>query len=82
MWDQYKWWLFDGVTWTLAQDWSMSNTYVGTPTVAHPTYGIGVWLRSATNRADSYDRAESSGAIGFAIESSRDESDGDPLAIR
>jgi hypothetical protein len=88
---QYKWWLFDGATWTLAQDWSTSNAYAWTPTVAHPTYGIGVWVRSATNRGDSYDRAESSGAIGFAIESSPDDSvvkeptgqsDGDPVAVR
>jgi hypothetical protein len=48
---QYKWWIFDGVSWTLARDWSTSPSYAWTPTLAGG-YRIGVWVRDATTTAD------------------------------
>jgi len=48
---QFKWWIFDGTTWTLARDWSSAATYVWTPTTAG-AYRIGVWARDATSTAD------------------------------
>jgi hypothetical protein len=48
---QYKWWLFDGVNWTVAANWTTSNTYTWTPLVAG-SYRVGVWVRDSTTTAD------------------------------
>ena len=39
---QYKWWLFDGVAWTVATGWTSSSTFAWTPTAAG-NYLVGVW---------------------------------------
>ena len=63
----YKWWVFDGVNWTMLQNWSASNTYTWTPSAANSAYRIGVWVRSAGNTADAYDNPQSNGSVAFAI---------------
>jgi cell wall-associated protease len=64
----YKWWVFDGATWVVVQNWMGSNTYAWTPTVANPNYQVGVWVRSAGITADTYDRQQSTGNIPFPIQ--------------
>jgi hypothetical protein len=54
---QYKWWLFDGVTWTVAQTWSTTATFTWTPTAANAAYTISVWVRSAGNTADAPEKS-------------------------
>ena len=60
----FRWWLWDGTTWTLLRDWATGSTYAWTPTVANPNYRVGVWVRSAGATADA---AESVMSIPFAI---------------
>ncbi|MFN0144356.1 MAG: S8 family serine peptidase, partial [Mycobacterium sp.] len=50
---QYKWWSFDGVSWTAQTGWSTSNTFAWTPLTANASYQIRVWVRSDGNAADS-----------------------------
>ena len=64
---QYKWWIFDGTTWSVAMDWSSQNTFRWTPAVANPSYRIGVWVRSVNNPDDIYDRTQSTGTVPFEI---------------
>jgi hypothetical protein len=61
---QYKWSLYDGVTWRLAQNWSTSPTFYWTPATANAAYRIAVGIRSATNTTENY---EATGAIAFPI---------------
>jgi len=49
---QFKWWLWNGVTWTVLRDWSTSNTFAWTPSTPNPNYRVDVWLRSAGETAD------------------------------
>jgi hypothetical protein len=64
----YKWFVSpDGVTWTILQNWSASNTYTWTPTVANSAFRVGVWVRSANNTTDSYDNPQSNGSIAFPV---------------
>src|SRR5262244_2243398 len=39
---QFKWWLWDGATWTVLQDWSASNTFAWTPSTSNPSYAVAV----------------------------------------
>src|SRR5207249_8293952 len=52
---QFKWWVNDGTTWTLLQDWSTSSTFAWTPTVANAAYKLSTWVRSSGNPADTYE---------------------------
>jgi hypothetical protein len=52
---QFKWWLWDGATWTLLEDWSIGNTFAWTPSTPNPNFVVGVWVRSAGNTADQPD---------------------------
>jgi hypothetical protein len=61
---QYKWMVFDGVSWTSVMGWTTVNTYAWTPAVASANFRIGVWARSAGNTADA---AEYPVSVGFAI---------------
>jgi len=65
----YKWWVSsdNGVTWTMLQNWSGSNTYTWTPTVANSAFRVGVWVRSANNTTDAYDNPQSNGSIAFPV---------------
>ena len=68
---QFKWWLWDGATWTMLEGWSTDNTFAWTPSTPNPNFAVGVWVRSAGNTADRPDgypaNTGASGAIPFAI---------------
>src|SRR5262249_40970261 len=61
---QYKWWLYDGTTWTAASNWTTSTTWSWTPAVANNNYSVRVWARSSGNTADA---AEASTSMAYAI---------------
>jgi len=61
---QYKWWLFDGATWSVLANWNPSNTLAWTPGVANTNYRVGVWVKSAGNSAEV---GESVQSAAFAI---------------
>ena len=65
---QYKWWLFDGRSWTMLRDWSQSSSHTWTPTAAGSNYRIGVWVRSSTNSFDMSDNDEANGSIQFVVQ--------------
>jgi len=49
---QYKWWVYDGYSWSLAKDWSTSSSFTWTAGVGG-NYYIGVWVKSSLNPADA-----------------------------
>lgn len=55
----YKWWVFNGSTWTLARDWSTSPNFSWTSS-ASGSYQIGIWVRGANTTADT-------SAVNFSI---------------
>lgn len=55
----FKWWLSDGSTWRVLQDWSASSRYVWTPLAANPSYTMRVWARSDGVGGDVPDREAS-----------------------
>ena len=63
---QYKWWVYDGKTWTAATGWTTSSTWSWTPTAANNSYSVRVWIRSAGSVTDA---AETSASVPFAIKS-------------
>jgi hypothetical protein len=64
---QYKWWQYDGSSWTVLQNWTSSATYTWRPASANPSYRVGVWIRNAGSTADEYDNPASNGSIPFSI---------------
>ena len=46
----FKFYVFNGSTWTLGQDWSASNSWTWTPPAAG-SYTIQVWVRNAGSSA-------------------------------
>jgi hypothetical protein len=64
---QYKWFIFDGVTWTVFRNWSTSNTFTWTPGSANAEYRIGVWIRNGNSSADTYANAASNGSLAFPV---------------
>jgi glucose/arabinose dehydrogenase len=47
----YRFWLFNGASWSIGRDWGSSNTWTWTPT--NPgTYTVQVWARNAGSGAD------------------------------
>ena len=66
---QYKWWLFDGRDWYLAQQWTTSNRWTWTPLNANSAARVGVWVRNAGSTADIYDNPSANVSIPFAISS-------------
>ena len=52
---QFKWWVYDGTTWTIAQDWSASSTFAWTPTVANAANHLSTWVRSSGNVNDLFE---------------------------
>jgi YVTN family beta-propeller protein len=53
---QYKWWVFNGSTWSVGQAWSAGNTFAWTPT-APGSYLLQVWARNSgttTDMAEAY----------------------------
>jgi subtilisin family serine protease len=49
---QFKWWIYNGVVWSLARDWSTSTTFSWTPVIPG-NYRVGVWARSNGNTVDA-----------------------------
>jgi hypothetical protein len=49
---QFKWWVYDGEAWRLAQGWSTSNTFNWRPATAG-TYLVAVWGRNHGTTADA-----------------------------
>jgi stage II sporulation protein D len=47
----YKFYVFNGTSWSVGRDWGASNTWTWTPT-APGTYSIQVWVRNAGSVAD------------------------------
>jgi hypothetical protein len=65
---QYKWWIFDGASWTVATGWSNSNAFTWTPGAPSANYRVAVWVRNASSTTDAYDNPSSNGSIGFVIQ--------------
>jgi hypothetical protein len=49
---QFKWWVYDGSTWTPLQNWSTSATFTWRPT-SPGSYIVAVWVRNNGVRADA-----------------------------
>jgi hypothetical protein len=64
---QYKWWLYNGTTWQVVNDWSTSNTFAWQPLTAASAYRIGVWVRNAGSTADAYDNPSANGSIAYSV---------------
>jgi len=63
---QFKWWLWDGATWTVLEDWSTGNTFAWTPSMPNPNYAVAVRVRSAGSTVDQTDTGAYR-VIAFAI---------------
>src|SRR2546426_12523531 len=61
---QFKWWVYDGTMWMVAQDWSASPTFAWTPSAANAAAQLSTWVRSSANLTDTY---ESFKLTSFAI---------------
>lgn len=48
----YRWWIYNGSTWTNVKEWSAGNTFTWTPATANAGYRVSVWVRSAGNPND------------------------------
>jgi Putative Ig domain/Glucodextranase, domain B len=63
---QFKWWVYDGISWTVAQNWSSATTFDWRPTTGG-TYLVAVWGRSAGSTLDASEAlAQVSYTIGSA----------------
>jgi hypothetical protein len=61
---KYKWWVFNGATWAIAQEWSSTNTFIWRPTAANANYQV--LVRARDNSSPS--RASAGTAIPFPIQ--------------
>ena len=57
---RFKWWIFNGVSWIVAKDWSATRTLVWKPTVPNPRYRVLV-------RAMNVDDPDDSGGTSIAF---------------
>ena len=57
----FKFFVYDGFTWTVGQDWSASNSWIWTPTISS-TYRVQVWVRNAGSSA-GYDAYGDAGPV-------------------
>ena len=64
---QYKWWVYDGGSWWNTQQWSTSNRWTWTPTVAGSAFRVAVWVRNAGSTADAFDNDGANGSVAFPI---------------
>jgi predicted secreted protein len=49
---EYKWWVFDGTSWSIGQNWSSNATFAWHPKKSG-TYMVAVWVRNAGVKADA-----------------------------
>jgi hypothetical protein len=61
---KYKWWVFNGVAWTIAKEWSSANTFIWTPTTANAHYQVLVRVRHGSGRS----RASVGSAMAYPID--------------
>jgi hypothetical protein len=61
---EYQWWIYDGATWNLTQDWSGSDRFSWLPTTSNAQFQVGARVRSAGN-VDNV--PEATAAMPFAI---------------
>ena len=53
-----KWWVYDGVAWRIALEWSAANSrFTWQPATANAAYIVGVWVRNASATADTWQAA-------------------------
>jgi hypothetical protein len=64
---QFKWWVSNGSNWFVTRDWTTSNTWTWTPTVANSAYQVAVWVRNVTTTADTFENSQSVASIPFPI---------------
>lgn len=64
---QFKWWLWDGATWTVLADWSTGNTFAWAPSTSNPNYAVEVRVRSAGSTSVLSDGDSANRVIAFAI---------------
>ena len=50
---QFKWWVWNGSTWTIARDWGTGNTLTGT-TPPPGNYEVHAWVRNSGVTADTW----------------------------
>ncbi len=62
---QSKWWLGDGTTWSVVQNWATGMTFAWTPTTPNPNYQFAIQIRSAGSTTDNVPAA---GSMPFAIQ--------------
>jgi hypothetical protein len=60
---QFKWWVYDGTTWTPVQNWSTSATFTWRPTRGG-TYLVAVWGR---NNGVTADASEAMAQVAYTI---------------
>jgi hypothetical protein len=58
---QYQWYVYDGVNWNLAANWSSSSTFTWTPAAANNRYRVAVWVRSAGNTNNYHEASTETG---------------------
>ena len=68
----YRWWLFDGTTWTPMTPWTTSATWPWTPKTPGDGYIVQVQVRRATQATDA---AEATAAARFPVQPGRGGSD-------
>ena len=61
---EYRWWLFNGVSWALLEEWSVDAVYEWMPVTPNPAYRLGVWIRVAGSGST---KAAATAALPFAI---------------
>jgi hypothetical protein len=50
---EFKWWVFNGQAWTVAQEWSSSSKFTWLPAAANAEYRVLVRARDARNGGTS-----------------------------
>jgi hypothetical protein len=64
---QFKWWIENGGTSTIGQQWSTSSTFTWTPTTPGASYAIRVWARNSGSTADAPANPGASLSMTFTI---------------
>jgi hypothetical protein len=60
---QYKWWVYDGSAWSVAQDWTYSASMNWQPSRSG-TYIVAVWVRNDGSTADA---SEALGQVQYVV---------------
>jgi len=53
----YKWWLFDGTSWTTLTNWGASNQFTWSPNAPGTAYRLRVWAKQSANSKDEPEAA-------------------------